>query len=241
MNETSLPVSRLPILAGAGIAAITPRSIEEAYRMAEAICLGGMAPDSYIVKGDNRATASRVMIGILKGLEVGLPPMSALSNICIVNNRPCIWGDAALALCLNNKSFAGHREWSEGEFNLTEKSNWTAKCEMRRLIHGNEVVTVRSFSWAEATRGGLTRKGPWQQYPQRMLQMRARAWAIRDSFADTLSGLGIVEEVQDLPVKAEEVNTSFLDTPEPERIEQMQVAEPVIETITVQNVEPNQV
>ena len=30
-----------------------------------------------------------------------------------------------------------------------------------------------------------------------MLQMRARAWAIRDLFADVMCGLGIVEEVAD--------------------------------------------
>jgi hypothetical protein len=37
----------------------------------------------------------------------------------------------------------------------------------------------------------------WQQYPDRMLQMRARAFAIRDQFADSLKGLAVREEVED--------------------------------------------
>ena len=39
--------------------------------------------------------------------------------------------------------------------------------------------------------------GPWSQYPKRMLQMRARSFALRDKFADALSGLLMAEEVQD--------------------------------------------
>src|SRR3546814_17968193 len=48
--------------------------------------------------------------------------------------------------------------------------------------------------------GRAGKQGPWSQYPQRMLQMRARAWAMRDGFADVLKGIGIAEEVRDFPV-----------------------------------------
>src|SRR5690606_6210149 len=55
-----------------------------------------------------------------------------------------------------------------------------------------------TFSVADAKKAGLWGKqGPWQQYPKRMLSMRARAFALRDGFADVLRGLGIAEEVQD--------------------------------------------
>src|SRR3546814_4979258 len=48
--------------------------------------------------------------------------------------------------------------------------------------------------------GRAGKQGPWSQYPQRMRQMRARAWAMRDGFADVLKGIGIAEEVRDFPV-----------------------------------------
>src|SRR3546814_3344335 len=53
----------------------------------------------------------------------------------------------------------------------------------------------------DAKKAGFAGKqGPWSQYPQRVRQMRARAWAIRDGFADVLKGIGIAEEVGDFPV-----------------------------------------
>jgi hypothetical protein len=38
------------------------------------------------------------------------------------------------------------------------------------------------------------------QYPKRMRQMRARAFALRDVFPDVLRGLPVAEEVMDMPV-----------------------------------------
>jgi hypothetical protein len=50
-------------------------------------------------------------------------------------------------------------------------------------------------------------------YAQMMLPMRARSWAIRDGFSDVLRGLGIVEEIQNLPSEAKNkaVDSQFLD------------------------------
>ena len=50
----------------------------------------------------------------------------------------------------------------------------------------------------------IDKKGPWQQYPYRMLQMRARSWGLRDGFADALKGMQVREEIEDIePVAAE--------------------------------------
>ncbi len=55
-----------------------------------------------------------------------------------------------------------------------------------------------SFSMDDAKRAGLAgKKGPWQDYPRRMRQMRARSFALRDAFADALRGLSVREEVMD--------------------------------------------
>jgi hypothetical protein len=56
---------------------------------------------------------------------------------------------------------------------------------------------ARTFSVADAIRAGLWRKpGPWCDYPRRMLQMRARAFALRDAFPDVLGGLYLREEFE---------------------------------------------
>src|SRR5690606_39168844 len=43
--------------------------------------------------------------------------------------------------------------------------------------------------------------GPWTQYPKRMRQMRARAFALRDVFPDVLRGMPIAEAVMDTPAE----------------------------------------
>jgi hypothetical protein len=59
---------------------------------------------------------------------------------------------------------------------------------------------TQSFSQADAQKAGLWGKsGPWTQYPKRMLQMRARGFALRSQFADALAGLITREEAEDMP------------------------------------------
>ena len=99
-------------------------------------------------------------------------------------------GDTALALATAHPAFLDIEESVEGN---------TATCVVKRR---DRSAVVRTFSEADAKKAGLWGKaGPWQQYPSRMLQMRARSWALRDAFPDALRGLGIREEVQDYQIK----------------------------------------
>jgi hypothetical protein len=62
---------------------------------------------------------------------------------------------------------------------------------------------IAKFSVDDAKRAGLWGKsGPWQAYPKRMMQMRARGFALRDAFPDVLKGLITTEEAQDYPDEA---------------------------------------
>ena len=101
-------------------------------------------------------------------------------------------GDSLLALVKGHKAFAGAREWMEGD---------TAFCEIKRTLNdGNTETTVVSFSQEDAVKAKLWGKqGPWQQYPKRMLQLRARGFAIRDAFPDAVKGLITAEEAADYP------------------------------------------
>jgi len=122
--------------------------------------------------------------------------MQAVQNIAVINNRPSIWGDAALALVRASGLLEEFEEWKEG----TEYTDgWTAYCKVKR--HGDTKATIESFSWADAKRAKLTpadSSSPWTKYPKRMLQMRARSWPLRDKFTDVLKGLQIREEAPDI-------------------------------------------
>jgi hypothetical protein len=137
-------------------------------------------------------TPEACMIAILHGLEVGLSPMQALQRIAVVNGRPAIWGDGALALVQASGLADSITESVAGE----KPEEWVASCTVLR--RGERQTVTRTFCVADARRARLWGKaGPWSEYPQRMLQMRARAFALRDVFADVLGGLYLREELPD--------------------------------------------
>jgi hypothetical protein len=173
-----------PLTSGHGISAIVPADVEQAYRLAKAVVAGRMAP-----KG--MESPETVMIAIMHGMEVGLPPMAALQSIAVVNGRPTIWGDGAIGLVQGSGLLEDMSEEVTGD-----GDKMVATCTLKRK--GRTSPIVRTFSVDDAKRAGLWGKsGPWSQYPRRMLQMRARSWALRDGFADVLKGLQIREDVQD--------------------------------------------
>lgn len=207
-TELVVQTERKPALvAGNPVRAIVPRTVEEAFRLAQAVVRAGLAPDSY--KNDPQ----KILIGIMKACEVGLPPLTGLSSIAIINGRPAIWGDGAIALIQSS----GHVQKMESHFvGTVDKDDYTAIFRVWRK--GQDSPYEGKFSVADAKRAKLwanPQRAPWMLYPNRMLMNRARAYALRDGFADCLSGLAIAEEVQDIPEKPDALDTGFLeDRPE---------------------------
>lgn len=188
-GDTNLPALRPELRTGGAVSAIVPQDVEQAHRMATAIVRGRMAPKSY---GDN---IEGVMVAILHGMEVGMTPMAAVQSIAVINGMPTIWGDGALGLVLSSglvEDIDEHMETTD------DGAEIGAVCIIKRK--GLKTPIVGRFTWDDATRAKLTKKqGPWQDYPRRMIKARARAFALRDGFADVLRGLHIREEVQDIP------------------------------------------
>lgn len=151
-----------------------------------------MASKSALVPRDYQNKPENIMIAVQMGSEIGLAPMQAIQNIAVVNGRPAVWGDALPALCKMHPAWMGMKEEVTGEGDAMK-----AVCEVHRK---GDHPTIREFSVDDAKRAGLWGKaGPWQQYPKRMLQMRARGFALRDAFPDALKGLISAEEAQDIP------------------------------------------
>jgi hypothetical protein len=163
--------------------------------MVEAMEYSKMIASSCFCPPQMRNKPGDVLVAVQMGAEIGLSPIQALQNIAVINSRPCVWGDATVAVVQGHSKYVSHDEWTEGSI---EKHDLTAFCKIARK--GSE-PHVRSFSMADAKRANLWGKpGPWTQYPARMLQMRARAFAFRDKFADALKGIQIREEVEDYAV-----------------------------------------
>ena len=167
---------------------LAPRNFDEAWRLATILADSDLAPKDF------RGSPENCFLAIQWGNEIGLGALQALQNIAVVNGRPALWGDAVLALVRSSPVFESIVETDDGT---------TATCRVRRR---GEPELVRTFSADDAKRAGLLGKqGPWQQYPQRMRQMRARSFALRDGFADVLKGMPMAEEVMDLPPAARQM------------------------------------
>lgn len=161
---------------------LSPRTFEQALTFADYLA------DSDLVPKDFKGRPGNCLIAMQWGAELGLKPLQAMQNLAIINGRPSLWGDAVIALV---------RASPLCEFVIESDDGVTATCRVKRR---GEPEQSRTFSMADAEKAGLKGKsGPWSQYPQRMRQMRARAFALRDVFPDVLRGLPIAEEVMDMP------------------------------------------
>ena len=160
---------------------MTPRTFDEALKFAELMSKSDLVPKDFKDKPGN------ILVAIQKGQEVGLSPMAALETIAVINGRASLWGDGLLGIVQASPSY----EWID-ESQCSEKSGI---CTVKRK--GEHPYTA-TFTLEDAKRAGLLGKpGPWTSYTKRMLQLRARGFALRDKFADVLKGLVAAEEAMD--------------------------------------------
>ena len=163
------------------------QSFRDAMQFGETVANSEFAPKDF------RGKPASCMLAIQAGAEIGLAPLQALQSIAVVNGRPAVFGDAALAVVKASPVCEYVIEQVEGD-----GEQMVATCTAQR--RGYPQSTVVKFTVADAKKAGLWGKsGPWTQYPKRMLQMRARGFALRDAFPDVLKGLVTAEEAQDYP------------------------------------------
>lgn len=167
-----------------------PATITEAIQFSEMLASSAMVPKAYQGKPQD------IMVCVQWGYEIGLAPMQALQNIAVINGKPSVYGDAAMALVQASPVCEDVQEYFEGE----GTPNPVAVCVAQRK--GRKPV-IAKFSVEDAKRAGLwAKQGPWSAYPKRMMQMRARGFALRDAFPDVLKGLITAEEAHDYPDEA---------------------------------------
>jgi hypothetical protein len=187
-------------------------SIDALFRFAKAVSLSGMAP-----KGMEKPET--ILVAVQMGLELGMTPMSALQNIAVINGRPGIFGDAALALVRQS----GLCEWIEEKLE-GKGDERVAICRSKRK--GDPRPRETSFSVQDAKlaklwgkRGRDGQDTPWTTYPERMLQFRARGFNLRDNFPDVLKGFKTTEELQDYPTAREHARIAGPEPASPEKVD----------------------
>jgi hypothetical protein len=129
--------------------------------------------------------AEQAIAIILKGRELGLPPMYSLSNISIINGKPCTGAEAIAALI--------YRDHGDHALIMVETTDERCVLKYKRRSWGD--WQEFEFTAADAKRAGLYGKGTWTQYPATMLRWRAISAVGKLAFADTVGGLYTPEEL----------------------------------------------
>lgn len=189
-TETQEIVVKAPLDIGE-TGGIQLRTIDQVVRWSNMVAGTPFAP-----KGMD---ARQIVVAVTYGLELGLTPHQSLQSVAVINGRPTLYGDAPLGLVKGAGLLEDIIESFDGS-----GDNLTAVCSIYRK--GQKTPHVCRFGVADAKAAGLWGKsGPWSQYPRRMLQMRARGFALRDAFPDVLKGLVTEEEARDTTATIEHV------------------------------------
>lgn len=161
----------------------SPSNIDEVIRFAEYIKHSVMVPQRF------RGNSADIVMCMLKCLRLGLDPISGMQHIKVFNDKITMDTDAVMALVMGNPEFEDMEE-------TFDEVTMTATCTVKRK---RRTPVTKIFSKKDAVIAGLwdKPKTPWVTYPIRMLQMRARGFALRDMFNDVIEGILPYEEVAD--------------------------------------------
>jgi hypothetical protein len=180
---------------------LSPKTMDDAMAVAKQLSESQLVPKAF------QGRPADILIAGAMGHRLGLDVFASMNSLAVINGRPTLWGDSMLGICQARADWAGMTvTWSGTECTVTVK---------RR--HHSEVCEYQgTFSEAAAKTAGLLGKaGPWTQYPRRMIELRARAFALRAAYADALCGLVSREEMEGVTV---DVTPMAVPEPEPARI-----------------------
>jgi hypothetical protein len=174
--------SALPAVAGPVTLRDELELWQEAFEFAKAIAPTELVPKAF----RNRPDA--VMATIIKGHELGVPALHALSQIYVIDGRPCVAAELQRALILSH----GHEVWSDPDYyNAT-------RVDLYGRRRGGQHVQRITWTIDDAKRANLAGKPNWRTYPRQMLLARCSGELGRLMFADVLAGLGVnYEELLD--------------------------------------------
>ena len=162
---------------------IAPLGYDEAFALAERVGSSALIPPAY------RNKPADACLAIIYGAEMGLPPLTALQRIVVVNGRPTLDAQGIV----NRVRAAGHS--IQGDVDSTR-----AIVRGRRADNGDEMTVT--FTIEDAQRAGLLKNDVYKKHPDDMLWARAVSRLGRRLFSDLIGGVSYTpDEARDIPVR----------------------------------------
>ena len=185
------------------------RNAEAARDLGRTLIASGLLPDS-INKPE------QAMAIMLKGAEIDVPPMYALSHIVIVKGKPTMSAELMRALVQR----AGHK------IRIIESTPERAVVEGMRLDDPNHPARI-SFDEEDVKRAGLSNQTGHKNYPAALKLARATSALCRALFADALAGISYTPE--ELGVVVDEDGQVVETPPDEEPVAEAEVVEETAE------------
>lgn len=122
---------------------------------------------------------------ILKGRELGIPPMQALSGIASINGKPVCGSELMLAII--------YRDHGDSAIWIDDTTD--TFCRISYARRGWPERKTYSFSMEDAKRAGVAGGQTWQKYPAAMLRARCISAVARMAFPDSIGGMYSPDEL----------------------------------------------
>ena len=127
--------------------------------------------------------ASKAMVKILAGQEIGVTPFQAMSNINIIQGKAALGANLMAAKVKGSGKYDYRADISSDKCTITIKQNMSVG-----YAPTWEDIGSFTFTMEDAKRIGLAGKDNWRNYPQNMLFARAISNAVRMYAPDVFNG-----------------------------------------------------
>lgn len=174
---------------------------EVAKRIAHTLAHSTLVPDAYLGRPND------CFVAINMGAELGMEPFQAIQSIAVIDGKPCLYGDGLIGVVRASPKC----KWIQES---VSEDGLSATCITQR--DGDPEPISATYTMDNAIQAGINNKPNWKKHPQRMLQMRARAYCLRDAYPDLLKGLGVAEERMDHENTPPPITNYELAQPEPQ-------------------------
>lgn len=128
-------------------------------------------------------TPEQALAVMLKGRELGVPAMYALSNIAVIQGKPTANAELMLSLV--------YRDHGKDAIRVAESTNESCTVEWKSW---GEVKSY-TFTMEDAKRAGLLSNQTWAKYPAAMLRARCVSAVCRMAFPESIGGMYSPDEM----------------------------------------------
>jgi hypothetical protein len=161
---------------------ITPQEMEMIDALAQRLFRAGVFPKTVL----NADVAFAIL---LKGHELGIQPMAAAAGIAIVSGKVSLGADITVATCARRRDVCLY-------FSCVESTDKLARYTTHRA--GAPAPVSLTYTFAQATRAGLTSSGTWRAHTEAMLRARCAAALARAVYPDLVAGCYDPDEIEEI-------------------------------------------